>query len=75
MSGARPDEMSCCRLTLPTPISSAVREDQVTTRNLDARDVIVADPEASLTFAGHNVALRPEYTPQRPRASLCIFLI
>jgi hypothetical protein len=76
MSGAWPDEMDCCKVTLPSPISSFVREEQVTTRNVETRGMIVIDPKASLTFAGHShLVLRPEHTPQHPRSSLCIFLI
>jgi len=65
-----------CQPTLQSPMALAVPKTSVKLPAMEGRSEIIADPQPRLTLVGNvHAVLRSEYAIQRPRSSLCIFLI
>lgn len=65
-----------CKVSTPLPTSFVIREATAKLANPEAQPTAVVDPQPRLTSARHSRApSRIEHTLQRPRSSLCIFLI
>lgn len=65
-----------CKVSTPLPMSFVIQETIGKLASPEAQPSAVVDPQPRLTLSRHSRApSRIEHTLQRPRSSLCIFLI